>query len=733
MAERRFRSIGAILFAVFSVVAIAYTSSASAEVISIGDSYSSGEGSGSYDGNTKLAPLGDGCHRSPNAWPRLLGATEETHLACSGATTYNFFLPQKPNDNQAGDAYSQLARLKYLVANSPISTVYATFGGNDIGFADIIKDCYLNIRTSCLGRMGSVEIPKIQKDMRNAVATVLAAAKKESGGANVVLVGYPDIVPAPGRPEDCGWLDTTEKRRVADLEYELDTALSRAAEAAGVAYVSIRSALKGHELCTRNSWMVPIVSFHNSPLSPQQGHPNARGQEAIADAVSLKMESGAGVVPSPPADCQPAGNVAAIIDDSSSMLDSDPFNLRSSAMQLLTTKPSGQLRTLGAVEFGTEAGQMFPPTQIAAGQAWMLGALNLIQGDGANGAGDRTNYNAAFALSGQVQSNAKARIFFTDGGHNEGDYLNYHQGGPRTYVVGLGIGSGGEGDDDADLLRRIANDTGGYYFPLPESEFSNEGRIQPVFNAIDSLLQCRKVPSQAMRTLTPRHRTSSRIASSFFGADALEVVITWNNPTVRMKMAGAAVRSTSGKIIANLGGRTVRKHARGKKHFVKVAKLQPSTVGGTNYTTVTMPRPEGGSNLSVTIKSSKLKKPTNVSVQIGPVPGTPVTPPIDPIDPGPPAPVTFMEQETPNHPVNTFQNYHNASGMGPAIAAGQWVEVSCRVYDPTIASVNPDGYWYRIASAPWNNAYYSPANTFMNGDPYGGPYTHNTDFNVPVC
>lgn len=93
----------------------------------------------------------------------------------------------------------------------------------------------------------------------------------------------------------------------------------------------------------------------------------------------------------------------------------------------------------------------------------------------------------------------------------------------------------------------------------------------------------------------------------------------------------------------------------------------------------------------------------------------------------------YAEQETPNHPVNTFTNYHNASGMGPQIAAGQWVEVSCKIFDSTIASVNPDGYWYRIASSPWNDSYYSPANTFMNGDPYGGPYTHNTDFNVPDC
>lgn len=96
-------------------------------------------------------------------------------------------------------------------------------------------------------------------------------------------------------------------------------------------------------------------------------------------------------------------------------------------------------------------------------------------------------------------------------------------------------------------------------------------------------------------------------------------------------------------------------------------------------------------------------------------------------------PLAWSEQETPKHPVNTFTNYHNASGMGPPIAAGEWVQVSCKIYDPTIASVNPDGYWYRIASAPWDDVYYSPANTFMNGDPYGGPYTHNTDFSVPNC
>jgi hypothetical protein len=69
--------------------------------------------------------------------------------------------------------------------------------------------------------------------------------------------------------------------------------------------------------------------------------------------------------------------------------------------------------------------------------------------------------------------------------------------------------------------------------------------------------------------------------------------------------------------------------------------------------------------------------------------------------------------------------------MGPKIAAGAYVLVSCKLYDPSIASANPGGYWYRIASSPWKNLYYAVANTFLNGDPWGGPYTHPTDFSVP--
>ena len=119
---------------------------------------------------------------------------------------------------------------------------------------------------------------------------------------------------------------------------------------------------------------------------------------------------------------------------------------------------------------------------------------------------------------------------------------------------------------------------------------------------------------------------------------------------------------------------------------------------------------------------------------VTPPPGptiTPTTPPPGPtVTPVPPK--TYAEQEG-HYGANTFTNPYNASGIGPKIPAAAWVQVLCKVYAPQIQSANPDGYWYLIASSPWNNAYYAVANTFMNGDPWNGPYTHNTDFNVPNC
>jgi hypothetical protein len=83
----------------------------------------------------------------------------------------------------------------------------------------------------------------------------------------------------------------------------------------------------------------------------------------------------------------------------------------------------------------------------------------------------------------------------------------------------------------------------------------------------------------------------------------------------------------------------------------------------------------------------------------------------------------------------TFDDPWTLAHHGPRnVGFSEPVEVKCKVYAPSIPSATPDGYWYLLASSPWNSHYYAVANTFTNGDQLGDPNgTHHTDLAVPDC
>ena len=140
-------------------------------VVSVGDSYISGEGgrwagnsnnsSSSVDAGGAAAYYDNGgvsetinrCHRSTAAEIAIGGGVNSLNLACSGAKTSTFvssdgyFKPGLDFYNSGGNQ-GQALMLQNFAAAHNVTMVQLSIGGNNFGFADIIQSCITNFLTS---------------------------------------------------------------------------------------------------------------------------------------------------------------------------------------------------------------------------------------------------------------------------------------------------------------------------------------------------------------------------------------------------------------------------------------------------------------------------------------------------------------------------------------------------------------------------------------------------------
>ncbi|WP_375405904.1 GDSL-type esterase/lipase family protein [uncultured Amnibacterium sp.] len=106
-------------------------------IVIMGDSFSAGEGGGDYKPATRSALLR--CHRSYKTYlADVLKPSQVRILACSGAVIADLYDDQVTDDGE----FRATAQLDQLLAlDAPPGAVVLTLGGNDAGFADIIKAC----------------------------------------------------------------------------------------------------------------------------------------------------------------------------------------------------------------------------------------------------------------------------------------------------------------------------------------------------------------------------------------------------------------------------------------------------------------------------------------------------------------------------------------------------------------------------------------------------------------
>jgi hypothetical protein len=243
--------------------------------------------------------------------------------------------------------------------------------------------------------------------------------------------------------------------------------------------------------------------------------------------------------------CRAVTRLGVIVDDSGSMSEFDPGRLRAAALELLLDKERNAGERLGAVEFGDLAQQLFPPTLLGSEtferDRRMLGRLidERVQADAGG-----TNYNAAFSGAQEIDPDAEAVIFITDGGHNVGRFRALHRNGPTTFVIGVGIGSDGR---DGRRLQHIADETDGAYFPDVDA-----ASLQATLNRIDAGLNC----DTDIATGTDRiqdHEAPAPVEEPLGeGTHSADVVVSWDDPLDDITLRSLTVRR-GGKRIARFG------------------------------------------------------------------------------------------------------------------------------------------------------------------------------------
>ncbi|GGX37027.1 SGNH/GDSL hydrolase family protein [Streptomyces chartreusis] len=219
--------------------------------VALGDSYSSGLGSGSY-----ISSSGD-CKRSTKAYPYLWAAANSPSsfdfTACSGA--------------QTGDVTaSQLGPL-----SSATALVSISIGGNDAGFADIMTTCVLQSDSACVSRINTAKA-FVDSTLPGRLDTVYSAIRAKAPTAHVVVLGYPRFykLGATG----CLGLSETKRKALNGAADYIDAAAEKRALNHGFAFGDVRTTFTGHELCSGSSWM-HAVNWLNIPESY---HPTAAGQ-----------------------------------------------------------------------------------------------------------------------------------------------------------------------------------------------------------------------------------------------------------------------------------------------------------------------------------------------------------------------------------------------------------------------------------------------------------------------
>ena len=254
--------------------------------VALGDSYTA----------APLVPQMDiarGCLRSERNYPALVAATVAPSAfidrSCSAADTTDLTGAQRTETAAVKPQFASLTKDTDLVTIG--------MGGNDFGvFATLVTDCVALRRrdptgSPCRKAMevnGQDRLLTALGRTQRRVTAALAGIQRRSPRAMVLVVGYPQLVPADGTCPRLLPLADGDYDYARRVSRRLTAALERAAAAAGAAYVDVWTASAGHDICSHSPWI--NGRFTDFSVAAAY-HPLAVEQAAVADLIGEALVS----------------------------------------------------------------------------------------------------------------------------------------------------------------------------------------------------------------------------------------------------------------------------------------------------------------------------------------------------------------------------------------------------------------------------------------------------------
>lgn len=306
-------------------------------VVSMGDSYSSGEGIEKfYDQDLPLEDKIESndwlAHRSQKSWPGRIKVpgTQDTvakyktpgdgdpsicqwyFVAASGAETKHF---SETKQRKKVKRIMEDEIVRYLPPQinvfdsitDPVDYVTLSIGGNDVEFAGLIETCAINCSHLYVGENPQLKdqlddlwdrFPVIQANIKNTYRDIAAKAGDQ---AEIVVAGYPQLI----NPEGSGGLINVQEAKlinsnVSRFNRKLKSlAAETRKEGIHVHFVDVEKEFNsgsGHLAYTDDPWIRPIEFFpqendlDGTKFSAYSIHPNSKGAAAYARCINAKIE-----------------------------------------------------------------------------------------------------------------------------------------------------------------------------------------------------------------------------------------------------------------------------------------------------------------------------------------------------------------------------------------------------------------------------------------------------------